>query len=199
MCSPSRIPKIASWLNFCFSSTMGSKKDLMVSCVWSSPAPALLPSSLPSACHRQDCVQWVRQGIRWCCFSYQKRRRGQPLLRSASPDCPCGLPGSWLTSGYHVFTWMNCTLQRSLWIRSQAVFFDIENRVFSFCFGLPCFPGSCFPWWQRQSLAYLFMERHWVFKSELHGGHFSDSYWQLRWSWEGMGAIQLNTFNLGES
>lgn len=93
MCSPSGIPKIASWLNFCFSSTMGSKKRPHGFMCVELPCPCS-PPLLSALCMSQAGLCAVSQTGRPLVLLFLPEKEKRSALAQVSlPRLPLWPPG----------------------------------------------------------------------------------------------------------
>lgn len=188
MCSPSGSSEIASWLNFSFSSTMGSqKRPHGFMCVQLPSFPALGMS---------QAGLWVvsQTGHQLVLLFLPEKEKRSALVQVSLPSLPLWPPwdlgwllGIMFSHGWTVHYSLVCELEARPFALTLKIEFSLSVS------GLPLLKAAASYGGGAQTLTYLPMDRHWVFKRAI------PSFWQLRWSWEEAGAIQLNTFNLGES
>lgn len=77
---------------------------------------------------------------------YQKRSRSAWRWETFAFTQPALVTsvGFWQTCGYHIFTWMNCTLQLLLCTRNPKVLTLKTEFSLSSCFSSPVFKGDLF-------------------------------------------------------
>lgn len=103
-------------------------------------------------------------------------------------------PDFWLTYGYHIFTWMNCTLQLLLCTRHPKVLTLKIEFSLSSCFGSPFFKRDLF--FMAVAMGLLFTAPWMV--STGHDG-ISETAPGSSGGLVGMGTFWLNILNLGAS
>lgn len=147
---------------------------------------------------RQNCRGLVKRVLSQRCIIREGRRsagsqKPLPSHRPSLPSLPWWHPwGSGRLGGYHIFTWMNCTLQLLLCTRNPKVL-TLKIKFFSFQLFQPLFfKGDLFFMAGLGTCVYLFTEEvsHGVAVVFLRQSLASQE------SQVGIGAFWLNIFNL---